>query len=155
MIGDLLRFSALHLGDENHRSVGIEGPAICLDASLERLLDLGAAPSRLDVQSYRAAVLEDQQRIPIQRRFRFVDAWSRQGDGTDGQPVLGPALERGSVDEMARYTERKVQEIKAVLTVLSDLTSPQIVTRLDDANLLDIDARVRERLRQIQAQYGA
>jgi signal transduction protein with GAF and PtsI domain len=61
----------------------------------------------------------------------------------------------GVVDEMARFTERKVQEIKAVLAVLSDLTSPQIVTRLDDANLLDIDARVRDRLRQIQARYGA
>jgi DNA-binding response OmpR family regulator len=59
------------------------------------------------------------------------------------------------VEEMARFTERKVQEIKAVLTVLSDLTSPQIVTRMDDVNMLDIDARVRERLRRIQAQYGA
>jgi hypothetical protein len=62
--------------------------------------------------------------------------------------------EAGVVDEVARFTERKVQEIKAVLTILSDLTSPQIVTHMDDLKMLDIDARVRERLRRIQAQYG-
>jgi len=61
----------------------------------------------------------------------------------------------GQVEEMARYTERKVQEIKAVLTILSDLTSPQIVTHMDNVKMLDIDAHVRERLRQIQAQYQA
>jgi signal transduction protein with GAF and PtsI domain len=61
----------------------------------------------------------------------------------------------GAIDDMARFTERKVQEIKAVLTILSDLTSPRIVTNLDDIQMLDIDARVRERLRQIQTQYGA
>jgi K+-sensing histidine kinase KdpD len=61
----------------------------------------------------------------------------------------------GAVDEMAGFTELKVQEIKAVLTILSDLTSPQIVTHMDDEQVLDIDARVRERLRQIRAQYEA
>jgi two-component system NtrC family sensor kinase len=58
-----------------------------------------------------------------------------------------------AVDEMARFTETKVQEIKAVLAILSDLASPQIVTDLDDVEMLDIDARVRERLRQIRARY--
>ena len=62
-----------------------------------------------------------------------------------------PAL----VDDMARFTERKVQEIKAVLAILSDLASPQIVTNLDDVQMLDIEARVRDRLRQIRAQYEA
>jgi two-component system NtrC family sensor kinase len=63
--------------------------------------------------------------------------------------------EPGQVEELARFTERKVQEIKAVLTILSDLTSPQIVTHMDDVKMLDIDARVRDRLRRIQAQYEA
>jgi transcriptional regulator with GAF, ATPase, and Fis domain len=61
----------------------------------------------------------------------------------------------GAVAEMARFTERKVQEIKAVLTILSDLASPRIVTNMDDVKMLDIDARVRERLRQIRARYEA
>jgi GAF domain-containing protein len=60
-----------------------------------------------------------------------------------------------AVDEMARFTETKVQEIKAVLAILSDLAAPQIVTDMDDVEMLDIDARVRERLRQIRARYQA
>jgi two-component system NtrC family sensor kinase len=59
------------------------------------------------------------------------------------------------VAEMARYTERKVEEVKAVLTILSDLTSPQVVTSMDDVKMLDIEARVRDRLRQIRVQYEA
>jgi transcriptional regulator with GAF, ATPase, and Fis domain len=61
----------------------------------------------------------------------------------------------GVVDEMASYTERKVEEVKAVLTILSDLTSPQVVTNMDDVKMLDIEARVRDRLRQIRVQYEA
>lgn len=73
-----------------------------------------------------------------------------------GALVESAALaESGLVDEMARFTERKVQEIKAVLTILSDLASPQVVTNMDDVKMLDIEARVRERLKQIQARYEA
>jgi len=67
--------------------------------------------------------------------------------GSDAEP------RPGMVDEMARFTELKVQEIKTVLTILSDLTSPQVVTGMNDVKMLDIEARVRERLRQIRAQY--
>jgi K+-sensing histidine kinase KdpD len=74
---------------------------------------------------------------------------------TSGAPSApGTSAPLGAVEEMARFAERKVQEIKTVLTILSDLTSPQIVTHMDNVKMLDIDARVRERLRQIQAQYG-
>jgi two-component system NtrC family sensor kinase len=59
------------------------------------------------------------------------------------------------VEDMSRFTERKVQEIKAVLAILSDLASPQLMTNLDDVQMLDIEARVRDRLRQIRAQYKA
>jgi FixJ family two-component response regulator len=62
---------------------------------------------------------------------------------------------KGSVSEMARFTEMKVQEIKAVLTVLSDLASPQMITYIDNIQMLDIGAKVRERLARIKAQYEA
>lgn len=75
----------------------------------------------------------------------------QRGDLVEANAAGAP----GAVEEMGRFTERKVAEIKAVLTILSDMTSPQIVTHMDDVNMLDIDARLRERLRQIQAQYGA
>jgi hypothetical protein len=65
----------------------------------------------------------------------------------DAEPAL--------VDDMARLTERKVAEIKAVLAILSDLTAPQIGANLDDEQMLDIEARVRDRLRQIRVEYEA
>jgi two-component system NtrC family sensor kinase len=61
----------------------------------------------------------------------------------------------GLVSEMARFTEMKVQEIKAVLTVLSDLASPQMITYIDNIQMLDIGAKVQERLARIKAQYKA
>ena len=62
---------------------------------------------------------------------------------------------QGLVPEMARFTEMKVEEIKAVLTVLRDLASPQVVTYIDNMQMLDIDTKVQERLRHIKARYEA
>jgi chromosome condensin MukBEF complex kleisin-like MukF subunit len=62
---------------------------------------------------------------------------------------------QGLVPEMARFTEMKVQEIKAVLTVLRDLASPQVVTYIDNIQMLDIGAKVQERLTHIKARYEA
>jgi two-component system NtrC family sensor kinase len=57
------------------------------------------------------------------------------------------------VTEMARFTEMKVKEIEAVLTILRDLASPQVVTYIDNIKMLDIEAKVRERLARIKLQY--
>jgi two-component system NtrC family sensor kinase len=62
---------------------------------------------------------------------------------------------QGLVLEMARFAEMKVQEIKAVLTVLRDLASPQVVTYIDNIQMLDIDAKVQERLKRIKTRYEA
>jgi two-component system NtrC family sensor kinase len=61
----------------------------------------------------------------------------------------------GLVPDMARFTEMKVEEIKAVLNVLRDLASPQVVEYIDSIQMLDIDAKVQERLASIKAQYNA
>jgi two-component system NtrC family sensor kinase len=61
----------------------------------------------------------------------------------------------GLVSEMARFTEMKVQEIKAVLNVLRDLASPQVVTYIDNIHMLDIGTKVQERLTRIKARYEA
>jgi signal transduction histidine kinase len=74
----------------------------------------------------------------------------RKGELVEASGAPGAS---GLVDEMAQFTERKVEEIKAVMTILSDFASPQMVTNLDDVKMLDIEARVRQRLRQIQARY--
>jgi transcriptional regulator with GAF, ATPase, and Fis domain len=60
---------------------------------------------------------------------------------------------QGLVPELASFTEMKVQEIKAVLTVLRDLASPQVVTYIDNIQMLDIGAKVQERLTHIKARY--
>lgn len=62
---------------------------------------------------------------------------------------------KGLVSEMARLTEMKVQEIRAMLTVLRDLASPQVLAQADDIQTLDIDAKVQERLARIKARYRA
>jgi two-component system NtrC family sensor kinase len=66
----------------------------------------------------------------------------------------GKLLESGDlVAETARFTEMKVEEIKAVLTILRDLTSPQVVTYIDNIKMLDIEALVQERLAYIKRKY--
>jgi two-component system NtrC family sensor kinase len=61
---------------------------------------------------------------------------------------------KGLVSELAHLTETKVREIRAMLTVLRDLASPQVIANIENIQTLDIDARVQERLAQIRAQYG-
>jgi two-component system NtrC family sensor kinase len=59
------------------------------------------------------------------------------------------------VEGAARFTEMKVEEICSVLSVLRDLTSPQFVTYIDDIKMLDIGAKVQERLARIKKKYEA
>ena len=51
------------------------------------------------------------------------------------------------------FTEIKVAEISSVLNILSDLASPQFVTYMDDIQMLDIGAKVQERLAYIKNKY--
>jgi two-component system NtrC family sensor kinase len=57
------------------------------------------------------------------------------------------------VAETARLTEMKVEEISAVIAILRDLASPQFVTYMDNIKMIDIDAKLKERLRYIKEKY--
>jgi two-component system NtrC family sensor kinase len=60
----------------------------------------------------------------------------------------------GLVSDLARLTEAKVQEIRAMLTVLRDLASPQVIASVDNIEALDINTKVQERLADIRARYS-
>ncbi|MBN1642120.1 MAG: response regulator [Anaerolineae bacterium] len=57
------------------------------------------------------------------------------------------------VDETERFTEMKVEEISAVISILRDIASPQFITYIDDIKMLDIDHKVQDRLRYIKEKY--
>jgi CheY-like chemotaxis protein len=59
----------------------------------------------------------------------------------------------GLIVDMVRFTEMKVEEISAVLSILNDVASPQFVTYMDNIKMLDIGAKVEERLRYIKKKY--
>jgi GAF domain-containing protein len=59
-----------------------------------------------------------------------------------------------AVQENMRYTEMKVEEISAVLSILHDLTLPHFVTYLEDIKMLDIETKVQARLRSIKEKYA-
>ena len=59
----------------------------------------------------------------------------------------------GLVAAITRSTEMKVEEIAAVIAILHDLASPQFVPYMDNFKMLDIGAKVEERLRHIKEQY--
>jgi signal transduction protein with GAF and PtsI domain len=68
----------------------------------------------------------------------------KDGKLTDGDDLVA---------EVTRFTEMKVEEISAVLLILRDMVSPQFVTYMNDIKMLDIEAKVQERLRQISKKY--
>ena len=57
------------------------------------------------------------------------------------------------IEEAARFTRMKVEEISSVISILRDVASPQFVTYMDDIKMLDIEHKVRERLRYLRAKY--
>ncbi len=59
------------------------------------------------------------------------------------------------VEEAARFTRMKVEEISSVISILRDIASPQFVTYMDDIKMLDIELKVRERLRYLRDKYQA
>jgi len=67
----------------------------------------------------------------------------------------GKLTDTGIVAQSVRLTEIKVEEISAVLSILHDLASPQFTTYVDDIKMLDIEAKVKERLQDIKEKYRA
>lgn len=57
------------------------------------------------------------------------------------------------VEQAARFTRMKVEEISSVISILRDIASPQFVTYMDDIKMLDIEHKVRERLRYLRDKY--
>jgi K+-sensing histidine kinase KdpD len=57
------------------------------------------------------------------------------------------------ITEAARFTRMKVEEISSVISILRDMASPQFVTYMDDIKMLDIEHKVRERLRYLRDKY--
>jgi hypothetical protein len=49
----------------------------------------------------------------------------------------------------------KVEEISSVISILRDIASPQFVTYMDDIKMIDIEHKVRERLRYLRSKYQA
>ncbi len=69
----------------------------------------------------------------------------------DGRIVDEDAL----IADVARFTQMKVEEIASVISILRDIASPKFVTYLDDIQMLDIEARVRQQLDYIKKKYEA
>lgn len=59
----------------------------------------------------------------------------------------------GLVAEAARFTQMKVEEIASVIAILREVASPRFVTYMDDIQMIDIEARVRQRLEAIKKKY--
>jgi two-component system NtrC family sensor kinase len=59
------------------------------------------------------------------------------------------------VEEAARFTRMKVEEISSVISILRDIASPQFVTYMDDIKMLDIEHKVQERLHYLRDKYQA
>ena len=57
------------------------------------------------------------------------------------------------IEQAARFTEMKVEEISSVIAILRDIASPQFITYMDDIKMLDIDGKVQDRLHQIKEKY--
>ena len=51
------------------------------------------------------------------------------------------------------FIVKHFEEISSVLAILSDLASPQFVTYMDNIKMLDIEAKVKERLRAINEKH--
>jgi two-component system NtrC family sensor kinase len=59
----------------------------------------------------------------------------------------------GLVADAARLAQMKVEEISTVISILRDIASPRFVTYMEDIEMLDIDAKLKQRLRSIQKKY--
>jgi DNA-binding response OmpR family regulator len=57
------------------------------------------------------------------------------------------------IDGLARLTEAKAKEIATVISILREIASPEFVTYMNNIQMLDIEAKVQERLQYIQKKY--
>jgi len=53
------------------------------------------------------------------------------------------------------FTEMKVEEISAVLSILQDIVSPRSTTYLGNIKMIDIEQQVKKRLEQIRKKHEA
>lgn len=63
--------------------------------------------------------------------------------------------EADSIARSVLFTEMKVEEISAVLSILQDLVSPRSTTYLGSIKMIDIEHQVKKRLDQIRKKYEA
>jgi len=61
--------------------------------------------------------------------------------------------EAESIARSVLFTEMKVEEISAVLSILQDLVSPRSTTYLGSIKMIDIEHQVKKRLEQIRKKY--
>ncbi len=74
--------------------------------------------------------------------------------------TLALAVKEGRVQDEADFisrsvlfTEMKVEEISAILSILQDLASPKSTTYLGNIKMIDIEHQVKKRLAQIRKKY--
>ena len=55
--------------------------------------------------------------------------------------------------EIARFIERKAEEISSVIGILQEMAAPRSTTYLGDIKMIDIRAELENKLQQIKEKY--
>jgi signal transduction histidine kinase len=58
-------------------------------------------------------------------------------------------------EKILPFIQMKVEEISAVIGILQDMASPRSITYLGDVKMIDIRAKLEQRLQQIKEKYDA
>ncbi|MBN1584204.1 MAG: response regulator [Anaerolineae bacterium] len=67
---------------------------------------------------------------------------------------VGQIVDDGNmIAKTVRLAQIKVEEISSVISILRDVASPQFVTYMDNIEMLDIDAKLQQRLKEIKEKY--
>ena len=77
-----------------------------------------------------------------------------------GMDRLARGLEAGQIadehdliSKTVQLAQIKVEEISTVIAILRDVASPQFVTYMDNIEMIDINAKLQQRLQQIKEKY--
>jgi signal transduction protein with GAF and PtsI domain len=132
--GDATRLSAL----ANYAAIAIENA---------RLYEATRKVVAAEVLNNTVVTISHYINNPLMALMMNVDQLSHTYNIEDLQDT-GAALRNA-----AKFTEMKVEEISAVISILRDMASPQFITYMDDIKMLDIDTKVQERLRYIKEKY--
>jgi GAF domain-containing protein len=131
---DVTRLNAL----ANYAAIAIENA---------RLYDANRKIAAADMLNNTVVTVSHYVNNPLMSLLANVDRLSQAKE--DGKLVDGDDV----VEETTRFAQMKVEEISAVIAILSDLASPQLVTYIDNIKMLDIGAKVQERLAYIKEKY--